>query len=294
MRQILHNTTENYVLEKFLGKGLTCECYLGYKLSKGNSERFAIKIFDPKYHQYYLNEVKILSKLVNNINIVKLYAYGEGFLTSELTEENNNSDENSKQKIYFEVMEYAENGELKDYVINTNSRIPEKISAKIFYQIVSVVKYLHENNITHCDIKPENVLMCKNFIPKLNDFGFSHHFEESNSEKNWTLYNFAGSVQYSGPEVRRAFTRGYDPVKNDIYSLGMLLFVITVGDFPFQKASFSDEKYKYLIKKNYGCFWDYFKELNLSEEFKDLINNLICITPNLRIGIDKILEHPWV
>ena len=293
MTLLLQSTTDKYILEKFLGNGLTCKCYLGHKLSQENSESFAIKIFDPQYYQYYLNEVNILSKLSNHDNIIKIYTNGEGFIMPLTQNENNNNDENLKNKIYFEVMEYAENGELKDYVIDTKSRFPEKISAKIFYKIVSVVKYLHDNNITHCDIKPENILMCKNFIPKLNDFGFSHLFEEKNGEKDWTLFNFCGSVIYSGPEIRRAY-KGYDGIKNDIYSLGMLLFVITIGDFPFHKASFSDEKYKYIIKKNYDRFWECFKGLEISDEFKDLINKLICITPNQRLEIDKILEHPWV
>ena len=119
-----------------------------------------------------------------------------------------------KKKIYFEVMEYAENGELKDYISNKKTRIPEKISSKIFYRMVSVIKYLHENNITHCDIKPENILMCKNFVPKLNDFGFSHIFEHKNGEKDWTLFHFAGSVIYSGPEIRKPISKTHQPKKD--------------------------------------------------------------------------------
>ena len=289
MTLILETTFEKYVLNKVLGKGLTCECYIGNKVSSDNSESFAIKIFDQKYHKYYLNEVNILSKLSNNTNIIKLYSHGEGNISSNASE-----GEILKKKIYFEVMEYAENGELKDYISNKKTRIPEKISSKIFYRMVSVIKYLHENNITHCDIKPENILMCKNFVPKLNDFGFSHIFEHKNGEKDWTLFHFAGSVIYSGPEIRKAYTKGYNAVKNDIYSLGMLIFVITIGDFPFQKASFSDEKYKFIIKKNYDRFWECFNDIEISDEFKDLINKLICFTPNQRLDMDKILEHPWV
>ena len=76
--------------------------------------------------------------------------------------------------------------------------------------------------------------------------------------------------------------------------MGVLLFVITIGDFPFGRASYSDEKYKFIIKKNYNRFWAYFSNIEISEEFKDLINNLICVTPSQRLDIEQILEHPWM
>ena len=76
--------------------------------------------------------------------------------------------------------------------------------------------------------------------------------------------------------------------------MGVLLFVITIGSFPFERASYSDEKYKFIIKKNYKRYWDYFCHVELSEEFKDLINNLICVTPSQRISLDEILEHPLI
>ena len=83
-------------------------------------------------------------------------------------------------------------------------------------------------------------------------------------------------------------------IKNDIFSLGVLLFVITIGDFPFINTSFSDEKYKFIIKKNYERFWEFFNSIEISDEFKDLINNLIGLNPSQRFNIDQILEHPWI
>ena len=88
--------------------------------------------------------------------------------------------------------------------------------------------------------------------------------------------------------------KGFDAIKNDIYSLDALLFVITIGEFPYEIASFSDDKYRYIIKKNYNRFWEYFNDIEISDEFKDLINGLICITPSQRFNIEQILEHPWL
>ena len=283
-----------YVLRKLLGEGATCKCYLGQKIfdNKENSDSFAIKVFKPNFFPYYSNEVNILSKLSTNDNIIKLHEYGQGLISPLSKQENKDNVKEQKEKIFYEVMEYAVNGELKDHVQGTSTRIPEKISAKIFLKIVLIVKYLHNNNITHCDIKPENVLLDKYYRPLLNDFGFSQLFEGNNGD--FTLHKFAGSNIYCAPETRKAYTRGFDAIKNDIFSLGVLLFVITIGDFPFINTSFSDEKYKFIIKKNYERFWEFFNNIEISDEFKDLINNLIGLNPSQRFTIDQILDHPWV
>ncbi len=303
MSYLLQTESTEYALIKFLGKGATCKCYLGYEISSSNSKTpkvFAIKIFTPKFYKYYSNEVNFLSKLSSNENIIKLYNHGEGYISPLKEKENTNLDINKIEdesqkvngKVYFEIMKYAINGELKDYVQGTETRIPEKISAKIFLTLVLIVKDLHKNNISHCDLKPENVLLGDNFRILLSDFGFSQTF---NGDKgDYILHSFAGSPIYSAPETRKAYTKGFDAIKNDIFSLGVLLFVITIGRFPFHMTSFSDEKYRYIIKKNYEGFWDYFNNIEISDEFKDLINNLINITPSQRLEIGQILEHPWL
>lgn len=294
MTYLIETESSKYVLRKLLGEGATCKCYLGQKIfdNEENSDSFAIKVFKPNFFPYYSNEVNILSKLSTNDNIIKLHEYGQGLISPLSKQENKDNVKEQKEKIFYEVMEYAVNGELKDHVQGTSTRIPEKISAKIFLKIVLIVKYLHNNNITHCDIKPENVLLDKYYRPLLNDFGFSQLFEGNNGD--FTLHKFAGSNIYCAPETRKAYTRGFDAIKNDIFSLGVLLFVITIGDFPFINTSFSDEKYKFIIKKNYERFWEFFNNIEISDEFKDLINNLIGLNPSQRFTIDQILEHPWI
>ena len=291
MLYLIENDTIKYILKKPLGEGLTCKCYLGQKISPDNAqELFAIKIFDQKYYKYFINEVNYLQKLSKNDNIIKLYNYGQGFITPFINDNNNNISQ--KEKIFFEIIEYAQNGELKDYILGTSTRLPEKISSKIFSKIVKALKYMHENNIAHCDIKPENILLDKNFSPKLSDFGFSQTFK--GNEGDYMLHQFNGTDIYCAPETRKAYITGFNGVKHDIFSLGVLLFVITIGSFPFDRASYSDEKYRFIVKKNYKRYWEYFNFVDISEEFKDLINKLICVTPAQRLGLNEILEHPWV
>ena len=290
MTFIIEDKANQYILKQKLGSGATCECYLGKKSDDKTPELFAIKIFPQKYYEYYLNEISVLSKL-NSKNIIKLYEYGQGIITPALFNNINNDINNDNQIIYYQVMELAENGELKDYVNGTDTRIPEKISSKIFVKIVNIVKYLHENNIAHCDLKPENILLGKNYSIKLSDFGFSQEF---NREKGNLLHKKLGTPNYSSPDIRLAFTKGYDGIKNDIFSLGVLLFVITIGNFPFESPTYSDEKYKFIIKGNYNRFWEFFNYIDISEEFKDLINHLLSLNPTKRLSTEEILRHIWI
>ena len=288
----LEDNNKKYILKQKIGSGATCQCYIGYKINE-ETQIFAIKIFPQKFYNFYSNEISFLTKMNGNNNIIKIYDYGEGVLTRILKNDNDNYCDNSnKEIIYYQILEYANNGELKDYISDSSSRIPEKISAKLFLKIVKAVKYLHDNNIAHCDLKPENILLDKNFNPKINDFGFSQEFDGKNG--NYLLHKRSGTPIYSSPDVRLAFTKGYDGTKNDVFSLGVLLFVITIGDFPFESATYSDEKYKFIIKGRFNLFWEFFNYIEISEDFKNLINSLISLTPAKRLSVDEILKHPWI
>ena len=291
MTFILENSLHKFILRHKIGDGATCECYIGQKHNEDSSEVYAIKIFPEKNYEFYSNEISFLTKLNKSNSIIKLYENGKGILTS-LNNDNIDNDISNKQIVYYQIMEYASNGELKDYVKDVYSRLSEKTSAKLFMKIVIGVKYLHDNNIAHCDLKPENILLDKYFNPKINDFGFSQEFDGKNG--NFLVHKGSGTPIYSSPDVRLAFTKGYDGIKNDIFSLGILLFVITVGDFPFKSATYSDDKYKFIIKGRYKYFWDNFDHLNLSDKFKDLINKLISLNPAKRLSIDEILKHSWL
>ena len=291
MTFLLEGNKNKYILNHKIGNGATCECYLGHKINDEKSDLVAIKIFPQKNYHFYSNEISFLSTINNNDNIIKLYSYGQGFLFPIINEENSENYNSEKEIIFYQILEYANNGELKDYVNGTNSRIPENVSAKIFLKIVLGVKYLHENDIAHCDLKPENILLDKYFNPKINDFGFSQKFNGKNGD--YLLHKRSGTPIYSSPDVRLAFTKGYDGIKNDVFSLGVLLFVITIGEFPFESSTYSDDKYKFIIKGRFSKFWENFN-IDISDEFKDLINKLLSLNPAKRLTTDEIIKHPWI
>ena len=94
---------------------------------------------------------------------------------------------------------------------------------KIFIKIFDALFYLHENGITHRDIKSENILLDQQYDPKLTDFGFAQLYDKSNP----TLESFCGTFQYMAPEMLKK--KKYQPELVDVWSLGVLLYVLLTG-----------------------------------------------------------------
>ena len=147
---------------------------------------------------------------------------------------------------------------------------------------------MHKKGIVHCDIKPENILIGNDFKPKLIDFGFSQKIRDEN---NYIIDSSSGSDIYCAPEIRKVHIQGYNGIKSDIFSLGVLLFVIKVGKFPFSVSGYCDKRYRLIMHKKFDEYWNGFKNDKLSDEFKDLMNHLVCYDPNERFDIKEILEH---
>ena len=298
MQTILETSGSKYVLLEKIGYGGTCSVYKGYSVSDDSQKMFAIKIFNVQNKKYFDKEI-LINKVLPAKFFLSLINYGSGFIQQEKKNSQNliepkninNCSEKLNGKVLYKIEEIAENGELFNYIYFLGKGFSEKISAKIFLTIVKSVKILHENYIIHGDIKPENILVGNNFDIKLIDFGFSSKFKEKN---NSIINATEGSDIYSPPELRKSNITGYDGIKSDIFSLGVLLFVITLGRFPFSLSSYVDKKYRLIINKNYDLYWANYESFNLSEEFKDLMNHLLSFEPKERLSIEQILEHPWI
>ena len=295
MRTVLEAGETKFILCQKIGQGGTCSVYKGYSPKDTSHKIYAIKIYKEQYKKYFDKEISV-SKSLPPKYFLSLLKFGTGHISQESINSsenkplNNISEKLNGQKVFYKIEEIAENGELFNYVYELKKGFSEKISAKIFVNILKSVKILHENSIIHGDIKPENILVGNDFGLKLIDFGFAQKF----NKKNNIINNTEGSDTYSAPELRKGHITGYDGVKSDIFSLGVLLFVITVGRFPFNLSGYSDKKYRLIMTKNFEQFWKNFDNYNLSEEFKELINHLICYDPCQRLSIDEIFEHPWI
>jgi len=130
---------------------------------------------------------------------------------------------------YYFFFEYVNGGQMLDYIIS-HGRLKEHHARKFIRQIISAVDYCHHNSIVHRDLKIENVLIDKNGEIKLIDFGLSNLYDT-----NRHLKTFCGSLYFAAPELLNA--KEYVGPEVDIWSMGIILYVLVCGKVPFDDES---------------------------------------------------------
>lgn len=168
-----------------------------------------IKNFDSSHFAFHLQEIMCM-KLVQHPHVVRLYEVID-----------------TATKLYL-ILELGDGGDLYDYIMKHDRGLSEDLAKKYFFQIVSAITYCHQLHVVHRDLKPENVVFFEKLgIVKLTDFGFSNQFSPGK-----TLDTSCGSLAYSAPEI--LLGDSYDAPKVDIWSLGVILYMLVCGHLPFQ------------------------------------------------------------
>jgi len=202
------------------------------------------------------------------------------------------------QRHIYLIMEECTGGELFDRIlsrIENGKMYSEKEAAIIFKQMMNAVAYCHSQGICHRDLKPENILFLtkdENSPIKVIDFGLSKIFgekspiEKGKKQVKKDMNTRVGTAYYVSPEVLQG---NYDE-KCDIWSSGIILYIMLSGDPPFNGAN-DNEIYRAISKKKYSFPDKEWK--NISNEAKDLISHMMC-EPEQRYTAQQVLEHPWV
>ena len=280
---------EDITLIKCIGKGAFGEVYLTSK--QGCKEKFATKKMDKKYanqpkvKKYFDNEIGIL-KEVKHPNIVSLV---------DLKETNNS---------YYLVFELCNGGGLSDclekYQKKYKKPFTEEIVQYLMIQIVSALKYLHNNHILHRDLKLDNILvkfendedkdnlnMLKSTV-KIIDFGFARKLEPGD-----LAYSTLGSPINMDPIILKKLNKmgnykeyGYDE-KADIWSLGTLCYEMLIG-----KCTFDAESMKELVKKVEKG--DYNLPTTISKEAVSFINGMLQYDIKRRLSADELSRHHFL
>ncbi|KAF2682938.1 serine threonine protein kinase-like protein SNF1p [Lentithecium fluviatile CBS 122367] len=175
------------------------------------------------------------------------------------------------------VLEYA-GGELFDYIVS-NGRLAEDKARKFFQQIVCAVEYCHRHKIVHRDLKPENLLLDDHYNVKIADFGLSNIMTDGNF-----LKTSCGSPNYAAPEVISG--KLYAGPEVDVWSCGVILYVLLVGRLPFD-----DEYIPTLFKKI--AAGTYTIPNYLSPGAVSLIKRMLMVNPVHRITVAEIRQDPW-
>ncbi|XP_045821098.1 CBL-interacting serine/threonine-protein kinase 12-like [Trifolium pratense] len=255
-----------FELGKLLGHGTFAKVHLAKNLKTGESVAIKIiskdKILKSGLVSHIKREISILRR-VRHPYIVQLF---EVMAT--------------KTKIYF-VMEYVRGGELFNKV--AKGRLKEEVARKYFQQLICAVGFCHARGVYHRDLKPENLLLDENGNLKVSDFGLSAVSDEI--KQDGLFHTFCGTPAYVAPEVLSR--KGYDGAKVDIWSCGVVLFVLMAGYLPFHDPNNVMVMYKKIYKGDFRCpRW-------FSPELVNLLTRLLDIKPHTRISIPEIMENRW-
>ena len=218
---------------------------------------------EPNRRKSVKREMKIMEKLDHD-HIAKLFEVFE-----------------SHKQVFF-IMEYVNGGSLHGYLkMKPNRQMPELEAKFLWRQVVQAIHYCHQRNVTHRDIKLENILLdeTKERV-KLIDFGFSTCIPH---EKKIKL--FCGTPSYMAPEI--VAKAEYSGPPADIWALGVLLFALLCGKFPF-KGSNDKELYN-AIRFHELQFPDH-----VSPPARFFLQKLFQKEAEKRISARDILKDPWM
>ncbi|CAI5952761.1 unnamed protein product [Closterium sp. NIES-65] len=176
------------------------------------------------------------------------------------------------------LMEYAENGELFDY-ITQRGRLTEGEARRIFQQIVAGVEYCHRRMVVHRDLKPENILLDASWTVKIADFGLGNLMTEGHF-----LRTSCGSPNYAAPEVISG--RFYCGPEVDVWGCGVVLYTLLCGRLPF------DEKSHVALYQKIKA-GAYSRPTHVTPAVQDLLARLLVVDPTMRATIPEIRRHPW-
>ncbi|KAJ3274802.1 serine/threonine-protein kinase KIN2 [Terramyces sp. JEL0728] len=180
---------------------------------------------------------------------------------------------------YYLFMDLVEGTQVLDFIIS-HGKLKEKFAQTLMAQILSAVDYCHRNNVVHRDLKIENILINNKGYIQLIDFGLANMYS-----KDKLLSTFCGSLYFAAPELLSA--RKYIGPEVDIWSLGVILYVLTCGKVPFDDSNLPELHAK--IKA--GIF-----DLpgHLSPELKHMISRMLAVNPAERASLGEIIHHPWL
>ena len=250
-----------------------------YKKEFAMKKILKTKIIDKKFIKGIIKERDLLSKL-NHPFLVNMH----------FSFQNN--------QYLFMILDLKKGGDLRYYF-----RLYKTESSKFFSEdeckfmvsnLVLALEYLHKNNIVHCDIKPENIVISKTGYFYLTDFGIAINLKEEEKNKKSNNYNdnIVGSLGYMAPEIMFQEKVHFCA---DYFSLGVICYEMMMGKIPYHGKGLEDTKK--LIMANQVQIKKFSIPLGWSPEAADFINKLIQRKQYKRLGynnFEEIKNHPWL
>ncbi|KAM3140660.1 hypothetical protein pb186bvf_007258 [Paramecium bursaria] len=263
------NFKDRYKLVRKLGKGAFGDVY---KAKNQENKAFAVKIIKilnggQSKLQIIEKEIQILRKLNHEICI----GLHETFI--------------DKHYVYL-VTDYLRGGEFFKFLQKTNFLLEEQVIRDIMQTLFEGLEYIHSEGIMHRDIKPENIFMRSrsNYLDLvIGDFGLAEIYQPQNFEKQ----KRCGTIGYVAPEILKG--EKYDQ-KCDVFSLGVILYLLITGELPFNEYSQSENVYL----ANQQTIYDYklLQDQNVSDDCIDFVEHCLADQEN-RFTCKEALRHQW-
>ncbi|KAB2574314.1 hypothetical protein BFW01_g8116 [Lasiodiplodia theobromae] len=194
------------------------------------------------------------------------------------------------------AMELAEGGDLFDK-IEADEGVGEDVAHLYFTQLVNAVSYMHSKGVAHRDIKPENMLLSLDGDLKLSDFGLAALFQ--NNGKKRLCNSVCGSPPYIAPEIVAGkkskaidvLDKGYEPNIADVWSCGIVLFVLLAGNTPWDEPTRASYEFNEFLQTKGRTTDELWKKLPPGAT--SLLRGMLKIDPQERFTLDEIRTHPW-
>jgi serine/threonine protein kinase len=264
-----------YEILKSLGEGNTSKVYLARKISNP-SQQVAIKVLKEEFlkrdsdsMESVRNEITILKSL-KHTGIISMIEYGDA---GQVVKPSGRTLTN----LVFIVMEFVQGGLLFD-LCQIMGAMGEDAGRFFANQLLDSMEYMQVNKVSHRDLKLENILIDDDLNLKIADFGFAVY---KNIEH---LKSYRGTMTYMAPEIKEGKT--YNGNQVDLFSFGVILFIIVQGIFPFKEARTEEFFYNLIVTGQNDTYFSKVNGKNLSAEFKDFILGLFSYNPAARPTID--------
>jgi len=262
-----------YELGRTLGEGTFGK--VKHAVNMETNEQVAIKVLDKEKIQ----KQNMGAQIKKEISIMKMVRHKYIVGMKEVLA--------SKTKIFI-VLELVTGGELFDKIVSVG-KLTEDAALFYFRQLVEGVEYCHKMGVCHRDLKPENLLLDEHGNLKISDFGLSSLYvgdaDSEGASRTELLHTTCGTPNYVAPEVLA--DKGYDGKKADVWSIGVILYVLLAGFLPFDEPTIVA-----LFAKIQNADFSY--PSFFTDRARDLLDRVLVADPTLRISLTEVRNHPMV
>jgi serine/threonine protein kinase len=272
-----------YEILSSLGEGNTSKVYLARSLTDPKKQ-VALKLLREEFLQRDADSIKSVEQEIQilqglkHVNIVNILGYGsDGQVKKPSGREITN--------LVYILLEYVTGGLLFD-LCQTVGGMGEDDGRYFLTQMIEVLGYMQSKGVVHRDLKLENILVDNDINLKVADFGFATY------KKITKLNSYRGTMTYMAPEIKEGKT--YDGKQIDMFSTGVILFIMVQGIFPFKEAKKDEYFYNLILTGKLDQYWAKVGGQNLSPEFKDLILKMFSYDGSKRPTVDELKNHPWM